>query len=94
MFPLLHVHTQILTNSSTVQDFMKSNLMVRTLFDGECPILQSHEEETFASHFTFAITNDEIRFTEKMSMYTYQSHCQDFQNNSGVIIFTLKVYIF
>lgn len=69
----------------------EADLQERTLFEGFCPLEYSNDEH-WVTEFTFNISNDGSRFTENYNVYTYQSLCQIYQNNTGNITFLFKVY--
>ena len=70
-----------------------SYLEERTLFEGYCPLEYSSDDH-WVTEFTFNISNDGRRYTENFNVYTYQSLCQAYQNNSGNITFLFKVKLF
>ena len=70
-----------------------SYLEERTLFEGYCPLEYSSDDH-WVTEFTFNISNDGRRYTENFNVYTYQSLCQEYQNNSGNIAFLFKVELF
>ena len=67
------------------------NLQERTLFEGYCPLEYSSDDH-WVTEFTFNVSNDGSRYTENFHVYTYQSLCQEYQNNTGNITFLFKVY--
>lgn len=62
----------------------------RTLFEGYCP-LEYDTSNNWVTEFSFNISNDGSRFTENFQVYTYQSFCQEFRNDTGNITFVFKV---
>ncbi|XP_061176970.1 uncharacterized protein LOC133185680 [Saccostrea echinata] len=75
--------------SSVMLDYFEKNLEERTLFEGYCP-LEYATTPTWVTFFTFNVSNDGRHFTENYNVYTYQSLCQEFHNDSGKISFTFK----
>nr|XP_022310403.1 uncharacterized protein LOC111115834 isoform X2 [Crassostrea virginica] len=67
----------------------EANLQERTLFEGFCP-LEYTSDDHWVTAFTFNISNDGSRFTEIYFVYTYQSLCQEYQNNTGTVTFLFK----
>ena len=65
-------------------------LQERTLFEGYC-LLEYSSDDHWVTEFTFNVSNDGSRFTENFNVYTYQSLCQEYQNNTGNITFVFKV---
>ena len=70
-----------------------SYLEERTLFEGYCPLEYSNDDH-WVTEFTFNISNDGRRYTDNFNVYTYQSLCQEYKNNSGNITFLFKVSLF
>lgn len=66
------------------------SLQERTLVEGFCPLEYSSNNH-WVTEFTFNISNDGSRFTENFHVYTYQSLCQEYQNDTGNITFVFKV---
>ena len=66
------------------------NLEERTLFEGYCS-LQYGPATSWITAFRFNISNDGTQYSENYTVYVYQSQCQTFQNDSGVINFSLQV---
>lgn len=66
------------------------SLQERTLVEGFCPLEYSSNNH-WVTEFTFNISNDGSRFTENFHVYTYQSLCQEYQNDTGSITFVFKV---
>jgi hypothetical protein len=62
----------------------------RTLFEGYCP-LPVNRSGVWTSEVKFNISNDGVRFTDTYSVFIYQSQCQEYNNESGKVFFTLKV---
>ena len=71
----------------------EANLQERTLFEGFCP-LEYTSDNHWVTEFTFNISNDGSRFTDIYFVYTYQSLCQEYQNNTGTVTFLFKVHKF
>nr|XP_022312815.1 uncharacterized protein LOC111117870 isoform X2 [Crassostrea virginica] len=67
----------------------EANLQERTLFEGFCP-LEYTSDDHWVTEFTFNISNDGSRFTDIYFVYTYQSLCQEYQNNTGTVTFLFK----
>nr|XP_034320108.1 uncharacterized protein LOC117687527 isoform X18 [Crassostrea gigas] len=61
----------------------------RTLFEGFCP-LEYDTTNHWVTEFSFNISNDGSRFTENFQVYTYQSLCQEYRNDTGNITFVFK----
>lgn len=66
------------------------NLEERTLFEGFCS-LDYEQDSHWVTEFSFNISNDGSRFTENFHVYTYQSYCQEYRNDTGNITFVFKV---
>lgn len=66
------------------------SLEERTLFEGFCP-LEYVSENHWVTIFSFNVSNDGSRFTESFYVYTYQSLCQEYRNDTGNATFVFKV---
>lgn len=62
----------------------------RTMFEGFCP-LEYDTTNHWVTIFSFNVSNDGSRFTENFHVYTYQSLCQEYRNDTGNITFVFKV---
>nr|XP_022290347.1 uncharacterized protein LOC111101985 [Crassostrea virginica] len=60
-----------------------------TLYEGYCS-LQYNSDTSWITLFHFRLSKDATQFSETYTVYVYQSECQTFHNNSGVITFTLQ----
>lgn len=78
--------------SLSVVDYVVS-LEERTLFEGFCS-LEYEQVNHWVTEFSFNISNDGSRFTENFYVYTYQSLCQEYRNDTGNITFIFKVKAF
>lgn len=76
-------------SSVSIDDYVVG-LEERTLFEGFCP-LEYDSSNHWVTEFSFNISNDGSRFTENFQVYTYQSLCQEYQNDTGNITFVFKV---
>lgn len=61
-----------------------------TLYEGSCS-LQYGPKTSWITMFHFNLSNDATQVSETYRVYVYQSECQTFHNNSGIISFTLQV---
>ena len=73
-------------------DSFTVSLHEKTLFEASCDLVYATSESWF-TEFDFSITNDGEKFTEKYSVYVYQSQCQILKNESGIISITLQVSV-
>lgn len=73
----------------SVVDYVVS-LEERTLFEGFCP-LEYNTNNHWVTILSFNVSNDGSRFTENFHVYTYQSLCQEYRNDTGKITFLFKV---
>ncbi|XP_061185199.1 uncharacterized protein LOC133193258 [Saccostrea echinata] len=64
-------------------------LQERTLFEGFCP-LPYDTSGIWTTEIKFNISNDGVRFTDTYQVIIYQSHCQEYHNESGNVYFILK----
>lgn len=62
----------------------------RTLFEGFCP-LNYDRTNHWVTEYSFNVSNDGSIFTDNFHVYTYQSLCQEYQNDTGNITFIFKV---
>lgn len=90
-FNILFLFFQIDANGTifTNNSFTVS-LQEQTLFEASCALIYETSESWF-TEFDFSVTNDGEKFTEKYSVYVYQSQCQTLRNESGIISVTLQV---
>ncbi|XP_062603868.1 von Willebrand factor D and EGF domain-containing protein-like [Saccostrea cucullata] len=75
--------------ASLATESYQIGLQERTLFEGFCP-LQYSSLRPWVTFFQFNISNDDKSFTKTFNVYTFQSLCQEYQNNSGDIYYTFK----
>uniref|UniRef100_A0A8W8NV44 VWFD domain-containing protein n=1 Tax=Magallana gigas TaxID=29159 RepID=A0A8W8NV44_MAGGI len=61
----------------------------RTMFEGYCP-LDYDTTNHWVTEYSFNISNDGSRFTDNFHVYTYQSLCQEYRNDTGNITFIFK----
>lgn len=69
---------------------IKISLHEITLFEASCALIYETSESWF-TEFVFNVTNDGEKFTEKHSVYIYQSQCQTLTNESGIVRVLLQV---
>ncbi|XP_062578434.1 von Willebrand factor D and EGF domain-containing protein-like [Saccostrea cucullata] len=70
-------------------ELFQTTLEERTLFEGYCS-LQYSNTATWVSFFQFNVSHDGQNFTETFDVYTFQSMCQEYHNDSGKIYYTFK----
>ncbi|XP_062587324.1 von Willebrand factor D and EGF domain-containing protein-like [Saccostrea cucullata] len=76
-------------NQTEESEERQMNLQERTLFEGFCP-LPYDTTDIWTTEVKFNISNDGVRYTDTYNVIIYQSHCQEYHNESGNVYFTLK----
>lgn len=76
------------TTSSTTK--LEQTLVEENLFQGSC-LLPHIDAASWVSKFTVNVTYDGQQFTEAVSLYIYQSECQQQQSVGSEYKFSLKV---
>ena len=84
IFKIAHDET---TSSATK---FEQTLVEENLFQGSC-LLPHVNAVTWVSKFTVNVTYDGQQFTEAVSLYIYQSECQQQQSVGSEYKFSLKV---
>ena len=75
-----------------INDSFTVSLHEKTLFEASCALIYG-ARESWLTEFDFNVTNDGEKFTEKYSVYVYQSQCQTLKNESGIISVSLQVCV-
>ncbi|XP_062579358.1 von Willebrand factor D and EGF domain-containing protein-like [Saccostrea cucullata] len=76
-------------NQTEEREERQMNLQERTLFEGFCP-LPYDTTDIWTTEIKFNISNDGVRYTDTYNVIIFQSHCQEYHNESGNVYFTLK----
>ncbi|XP_061185215.1 uncharacterized protein LOC133193273 [Saccostrea echinata] len=85
----LTVKQNDINQTEEIEHKRQMNLQERTLFEGFCP-LPYDTSGIWMTEIKFNISNDGVRFTDTYQVIIYQSHCQEYHNESGNVYFTLK----
>lgn len=84
-------HKKVNQNGSVISTSTYNVLLIeRTLYEGYCS-LEYSTEPSWMTTFQFNLSNNRIYYSERHTVYIYQSVCQTLHNVSGYIYSSLQV---